>query len=420
MGSDRILQESVLGPPQAAQKASSCEGAETLPVRLSSLERMVLVTAGYFPDSRGGAERQAKILAEALARRGVHVTLAVPTTWADAPPVEQTSFGQIERFRVKAYPNSGGRHMLDFLAWTRWFQTHIAPRLGPDTPVYVFHARLHALGPALAARAAGAPLLIKLGGGGEASDFAALRAKKYLYGTWVQNRLVRQTNAFVANSSQIANDLRLLGVESERIASFPNGVELPADDLIETAIAARSGRRFVSSGRMVPDKNVGVLYDAVAAVARDDRQIKVAFLGEGPERERLSTIASAAGLEDCLDFPGFVSDVYPYLTKSDFFFSASMREGQSNALLEAMSAGVIPIVYGASGAEVVADGTTGFVVNRSDAASFERAIRDAMALTPARRIDMAQAARAFAKAHIGIDAIADMTIELMQRLIARR
>ena len=42
---------------------------------------------------------------------------------------------------------------------------------------------------------------------------------------------------------------------------------------------------------------------------------------------------------------------------------ASKREGQSNALLEAMSAGVIPIVFKASGVEeVVSDGWNGFIV----------------------------------------------------------
>jgi glycosyltransferase involved in cell wall biosynthesis len=415
---DRALLDKMLEPMLETQEHET--DAQSSASARRALRKIVLVTAGYFPDSRGGAERQAKILAEALSRRGIDVTLAVPTTWSDAPSVEETSFGRIERFRVKAYPNAGGRHVLDFLRWTRWFRSHIAPRLSPDTPVYVFHARLHALGPALAARAAGAPLLIKLGGGGEASDFAALRAKRYFYGTWVQSLLVRQTKAFVANSSQIVDDLDLLGVEPDRIASFPNGVELPSDVLIDAAIAQRNGQRFVSSGRMVPDKNVGALYEAAAGAARDDRQIRVAFLGEGPERERLSGMAAAAGLVDCMEFPGFVSDVYPYLTQSDFFISASMREGQSNALLEAMSAGVIPIIYGASGAEVVAHGTTGFLVDRSDAASFERAIRDALALTPARRVAMAQAARAFAKAHIGIDAIAGRTIELMQRLIAAR
>ena len=179
--------------------------------------RILLVTAGYYPDSRGGAARQAFILANALARRGIDVTIVAPTIDPDAPASEPADFGRIERLHLPAYPNAGGRYVLSFLRWTRWFRARYAPQVRDGTPIYVFHARLHALGPALAARQAGAPFLIKLGGGGEASDFAALREKRYFYGKWVQDYLLRHTDRFVANGAQIERDLAALGVPPRRI-----------------------------------------------------------------------------------------------------------------------------------------------------------------------------------------------------------
>ena len=176
------------------------------------MKALTLVVAGFFPDSRGGAERQALILSEALGRLGVDTTLVAPTTWAEAPQIEPTSFGRIERFHVKHYPNLGGRHMASFLSWTNWFRRRYGGANGDVSPIYVFHARLHALGPALAAIRSGAPLFIKLGGGGESSDFAALRTKRFLYGRWVQSLLLKRTDCFVANGSQIADDLKALGV----------------------------------------------------------------------------------------------------------------------------------------------------------------------------------------------------------------
>src|SRR5579871_4859347 len=130
MSSDRIRREDeelLERSLNLGELLGQSDPSTTTPV--GACKRIVLVTAGYFPDSRGGAERQAKILAEALGRRGIDVTLAVPTTWAEAPPVEPTPFGRIERFKVKAYPNAGGRYILDFLRWTRWFRAHIAPKL---------------------------------------------------------------------------------------------------------------------------------------------------------------------------------------------------------------------------------------------------------------------------------------------------
>ena len=45
--------------------------------------RLLLVVPSYYPESYGGAERQASILAEAMARRGAQVTILAPTLKRD-------------------------------------------------------------------------------------------------------------------------------------------------------------------------------------------------------------------------------------------------------------------------------------------------------------------------------------------------
>jgi glycosyltransferase involved in cell wall biosynthesis len=418
-GKGRGLDDFPGRPDAAAVRAHAARPSAPAPG--AAMSRLILVVAAFFPDSYGGAERQALILAEALGRRGVDVTLVAPTVCPRSPAVEPTAFGRIERFRVKAYPNNGGRHFGSFLAWTLWFRRRYGSAGYAGVPIYVFHARLHALGPALAAIDSGAPLVIKLGGGGEASDFAALRAKKFAYGRWVQSLLLRRVNVFVANGAQIEADLAALGVRSERIAAFPNGVVLPPDAEIADALTRRRGDRFISSGRMLPDKRVAVLHDAAMALAAEGRRPRMVFLGEGPERQRLASRPLPPAARDLFAFPGFVADVYPELLEADFFVSASMREGQSNALLEAMSAGVIPIVYAASGAaDAVGHGKTGFIVRQSEPAAFAEAMRAALDLPDERRREMALAAGDFAKRNIGIDAVADRTIALFASLAPER
>lgn len=386
------------------------------------IERMFLVTAGYYPDSVGGAARQAHILAESLGRMGVDVTLVVPSTAHDAPALEETAFGRIERFHDRGYPNAGGRHIASFVRWTRWFRRTYRGRITPETPVYIFHARLHALGPALAARDAGAPLAIKLGGGGEASDFEALRAKRYFYGSWVQAYLLSKVDTFVANGTQIEADLAGLGVvQPGRVAAFPNGVALPPEEDLIAAAPSRRGDTFIFAGRLVADKRLEVLFEAAlsCAAAMEPAGIapRLVLLGDGPEGSRLRQEARTRDPLGHIHFPGYVADVYPELWKADFFISASKREGQSNALLEAMSAGLIPIIYGASGAtDVVSHGKTGFLVDESDPLHFAAAMRAALALSPERRLAISLAARQFAADHIGIDAVARRTLAMLQGL----
>ncbi|WP_165799501.1 glycosyltransferase [Sphingomonas oleivorans] len=383
--------------------------------------KLILVVAAYFPDSYGGAERQAKILAEALGRQGVDVTIVAPTIWTDTVLSEPAAFGRIERIRVKHYPNYGGRRIASLFRWTSEFYRRYGGEAFRGVPVYAFHARLHALAPALVASRLDSPLLIKLGGGGEASDFIALDEKRYFYGAWVKRLLLRRVDIFVANGIQIEKDLAALGVSTERIAAFPNGVQLPPLDEVKEAIGTRNGDRFVFTGRMISDKNVAMLYEGAEGLALAGRSFTFAFVGDGAERETLSARAEAAGVAGQFEFPGFASDVYPHLMPSDFFMSASLREGQSNSLLEAMSAGCIPILFAASGVEdVVRDGETGFVVRDISAAGLREAMVRALDLSVEKRMAMARAARRFAEDRVGIDATATRTIAALDKARERR
>lgn len=385
-----------------------------------AVDELILVLPTFPPDSYGGAERQGEILARALKAQGVDVTLVAPTCDPATPTREDTEFGRVIRFRTDTMPNLGGRAIGSTLAWSMWFVRTFGIGGRRDRPIYVFHARLHAFGPAVAARICGAPLLVKLGGGGEASDFAALRAKRYIYGWGVQAFLLRQAAAFVANGRQIVDDLRLLGVDDDRIARFNNGAVIRSEADILADLDQRSGRRFLYAGRLVADKRPEVLIDAGIRTFREEDGDMV-VLGEGPERAHLQARVAAAGLSDRVTLPGYVSDVYGALATADFFVSASLREGQSNALLEAMSAGVIPIVADASGVrDVVEHGRTGFVVERSDPEGFSDVIREALSLPRERRVAMALAARRFADENIGIDAVARQTVDLMASVLQRR
>lgn len=376
-------------------------------------KKLILVVAAFFPDSYGGAERQALILAEALGRKGVDVTLVAPTISKSTLLEEQRSFGRILRKRVWAYPNEGGRHILSFLSWSIWFPWTFRARGWRGVPIYVFHARLHAFGPALAAALHSSPLLIKLGQGGEASEFKSLRSKKYFYGSFVEKFLRRRVSTFVANSGQIVRELLSLDVAQSRIADFPNGVALPPLNQLTEAMAARSGRRFIYAGRLIPDKNVAVIYGAATALFASGLPVELRLVGEGSEKDRLEQVSSAAGLTSCVSFPGFVSDVYRELELADFFVCASKREGQSNALLEAMSAGLIPIVFAASGVrEVVSHGVNGFILEDASIESFSRAMEQALSLTIDERRRMSYAARKYAEDNIGIDQIAERTLRI--------
>jgi glycosyltransferase involved in cell wall biosynthesis len=375
--------------------------------RISS---MLIIVATFFPEGYGGAERQALILAHALARKGVNVTIAAPAVTSLGARQEATPFGQIVRFPVRHYPNYGGRRIGSTLSWIRQLRSWALPRQDSFDVVYVFHARLHALAGSVVSALTGKPMFIKLGGGGEASEFAALGAKKLGYAKLARRLLLRQTRGFVANSAIIADDLRGFGVEEARIFSFPNGVELPQRSVLEPAVANRNGARMIFTGRLVPDKRVDVLIRALAVRRQAGAALTLTLIGDGPQEFELRQLCQSLGVSEAVRFLGRCDDVAPLLLNQDLFVSASMREGQSNSLLEAMATGCIPVVCPASGVEDVVGPGRGFISDGPSPEEFARALQQAEAMTGEERRSAALAIHDHVERTLGIDAIAERTL----------
>ena len=98
---------------------------------------------------------------------------------------------------------------------------------------------------------------------------------------------------------------------------------------------------LVAVGRLAPQKNYPLL---LRVLRRIDNAILL-IAGDGPQRADLETMARDLGVADRVRFLGALPrDAVPdLLAAGDIFVQSSTFEGQSNALLEALQAG-LPIV----------------------------------------------------------------------------
>jgi glycosyltransferase involved in cell wall biosynthesis len=163
---------------------------------------------------------------------------------------------------------------------------------------------------------------------------------------------------------------RLRPSEEARIAGklevVPNGIELPA-----IGTFASSGR-FLSVGRLIPDKGMDVVIDGVAGM-----QGLLTVAGDGPERARLEARAHLHSVD--VRFEGAV----PRDRLADLYRGAiavvlgSRRgEGLPNVLLEAFAYGRPVVATSVTGvADLVRDGDNGLLVPPGD----PLALRDALA-----------------------------------------
>jgi glycosyltransferase involved in cell wall biosynthesis len=146
----------------------------------------------------------------------------------------------------------------------------------------------------------------------------------------------------------------------------------------------------------------------------------VVIVGEGPERARLEAQAAHLGLAEQVHFVGHQQDVRPWLAAFDVCVLSSDWEGMSNAILEAMAAG-LPVVATAVGGtpEVVVDGVTGFLVPPRDpqalADAILRLLRD-----PDLRRRMGEAGRAHVTEHFSVEQMVHKRERLYEELLKEK
>jgi glycosyltransferase involved in cell wall biosynthesis len=102
------------------------------------------------------------------------------------------------------------------------------------------------------------------------------------------------------------------------------------------------GPLIIAVGRLEKQKNHSLLINVLANI----KNVHVAIAGEGTLRKDLEILATSSGVSDRITFLGRLDQesVRHLFKAADIFVQPSLYEGQGNALLEAMHAGLPVIV----------------------------------------------------------------------------
>jgi glycosyltransferase involved in cell wall biosynthesis len=180
--------------------------------------------------------------------------------------------------------------------------------------------------------------------------------------------------------------------------------------------------RLTYIGRLAPGKGLRETIDALAAARRSGVDARLTIAGTGPEEPRLRRLVREAGVEGAVTFAGPSHGEHKarLLSQSDALVLASYSEGLPYALLEAMAAGVVPIVTPVGGVpDVFTEGEHGFFVEPGSSEAVARAVcalaADRRALTR-----MSAACRKRIAAAYSIDRVANDFSVLYSRLCAAR
>jgi 1,2-diacylglycerol 3-alpha-glucosyltransferase len=211
-------------------------------------------------------------------------------------------------------------------------------------------------------------------------------------------RFANLADAVIAPTPAMAARLRELGV-TVRVETVLSGIDVArfgegrrSEELRAHAGARNGARLFLYVGRLAKEKNIEILFEALARA--EDPLVCLAVAGDGPLREELGRRAKALRLEDRIRFLGLIEqgrlpDLY---ASADAFVMPSMTETQGIVLAEALAAGLLVIAADAPQNRDVL-GSAGVLV-APDSAAFAAALSAVPSQPDPRRGAEARAAAA--------------------------
>jgi len=144
-----------------------------------------------------------------------------------------------------------------------------------------------------------------------------------------------------------------------RVRVVPNGIPC---EKIETDTRERPGERtnpvpvvgFV--GRLALGKGVDVLIAAASQLRERGHRVKLVIVGDGPMRAALEDCAREYGIEDDVEFTGYLSHATERMRQFDVLALPSRSEGMPMVVLEALAIGIPVVASDVGGCREALDG----------------------------------------------------------------
>ncbi len=176
--------------------------------------------------------------------------------------------------------------------------------------------------------------------------------------------LYSRADRIVAKSEGMRKDLESMLHSSNRIKVIYNPYNLAkivekAHEEVTEEDFANNRKVLISVGRLIPLKRQSDILLAFSHLTKKNRDLRLVFLGDGPERDRLKQVCVELEISERVTFLGNVKNPYKYMARSYCLVSASESEGFPNVLVEAIACNC-PVISSdcASGPrEILARGT---------------------------------------------------------------
>ena len=156
-------------------------------------------------------------------------------------------------------------------------------------------------------------------------------------------------------------------IETDQIHSLMN-------EPVEDGLFHSDEFKLVAVGKICRRKGFDRLVKIVKRLRDESFPIHLYALGTGREQKKIEAYARRIGIEPFFSFLGYQTNPYKYVANCDLFVCASLAEGFSTAVTEALIVGTPVCTVEVSGMKEIlgANNDWGIVVNNNDDALYEK------------------------------------------------
>lgn len=330
----------------------------------------------------GGAERMTVVLANELARQGHEITILIRH---DKGPAKQLLSPEV-RILDMGLPEEG--KLRKNLGNIRWLRRVLRPgRFDALLSVTAEMSQVAAL--ATYALSPRIPLISVVHStlSQERHSFQAIRERLFPV-------LDRRYDRVIAVSEAVRKDyIALCGAPPEKVETVYNPVihqgfweQLEAEPRHPWLPDNREYKVIVLAGRLCEAKNHALMLEAMKRLKERGEKVRLILLGDGELRERLEEQARRDGLNDTVDFAGFVPNPAAYFKRADLVALSSRYEGLPTVLVEALAVGarIVSTDCPSGPREILRDGALGVLVKPGDPEALAGGVLRALAWEPDR------------------------------------
>lgn len=227
---------------------------------------------------------------------------------------------------------------------------------------------------------------------------------------WVERSLLSLTDITLSQNEEDYATIRSWNPRT-RSELVGNGIRIPP---VESNYVARRKAAYTLSciARFEEVKNHRMLVEAIGRVRDAGVEVRLICFGKGETQSAVRTYAGELGLDDRIEFRGYVDNVLEHMTDVDLNVLTSIKEGVPRALIESMALGIPSVCTDVKGSrEVVVEGVTGRLVPASDVEGFAAAVIGLLE-DPATRRSMSEASVRRARERYDESRICDRLYEL--------